>query len=94
MYLNWMSTASFITLNKRGVKNVFQLHYLQYKIDTASVYKALCFPALSNQPFGRNNKVVSIEHLKQKLSLDNNLHRCYNDVNKSKTVLFSLCRHA
>ena len=51
MYLNWMSTASFITLNKRGVKNVFQLHYWQYKIDPASVYKVLCFPALSNKPF-------------------------------------------
>ena len=31
MYFNWISTASFITLNKRGVKNVFQLHYTQYK---------------------------------------------------------------
>ena len=51
MYLNWMSTASFITLNKGGVKNVFPLHYWQYKIDTASVYKVLRFPALSNQPF-------------------------------------------
>ena len=51
MYLNWMSSVSFITLNKRGVKNVFQLHYLQYKIDTPSVYKVFCFPALSNQPF-------------------------------------------
>ena len=39
-------------------------------------------------------KVVSIEHLKQKLSLDNNYRRCYNYVYKSKTVLFSLCRHA
>ena len=43
MYLNWMSTASFITFNKRGVKNVFQLHYWQYKIDTASVYKSFVF---------------------------------------------------
>ena len=51
MYLNWMSTASFITLNKRGVKTVFQLHYWQYKINTASVHKVLCFPALLNQPF-------------------------------------------
>ena len=55
MYLNWMSTASFITLNKRGVKNVFHLHYWQYKIGTASVYKVLCFPALSNQPFWKKN---------------------------------------
>ena len=37
MYLNLMSTASFITLNKRGVKNVFQLRYWQYKMDTANV---------------------------------------------------------
>ena len=51
MYFNWISTASFITLNKRGVKNVFQLHYWQCKIDTASVYKAVLFPAWSNQPF-------------------------------------------
>ena len=51
MFFNWTSTASFITLNKRGVKNVFQLHYWQYKIDTVSVYKVLCFPAWSNQPF-------------------------------------------
>ena len=51
MYLNWMSTAPFFILNKRGVKNVFQLHIWQYKIDTAPFYKVLCFPALSNQPF-------------------------------------------
>ena len=38
MYFNWISTVSFIALNKRRVKNVFQLHYWQYKIDTASVY--------------------------------------------------------
>ena len=70
MYLNWMSTASFITLNKRGVKNVFQLHYWQYKIDQASFYKVFCFPALSNQIFWK--KIISTEHLKQKLNLDNN----------------------
>ena len=51
MYFNWISTASFITLNKRGVKNVFQLHYWQYKIDTTPVFKVLCFSACSNQPF-------------------------------------------
>ena len=51
MYFNWISTAVFITLNKRGVKNLFELHYWQHKIDTASVYKVICFPASSNQPF-------------------------------------------
>ena len=72
MYINWISTASFITLNKRGVKTVFQLHYWQYKIDTASVYKVLCFPAWSNQPFWKKIKVHFIKHLKQNLSLENN----------------------
>ena len=73
VYLNWMSTALFITLNKRGVKNVFQLHYRQYKIDTASVYKVLCFPAWSSKSaILKKIEVVSIEHLNQKLSLDNN----------------------
>ena len=51
MNLNWMSTVSIITLNKRGIKNVFQLYYWQYKNDAASVYKAHCFSALSNQTF-------------------------------------------
>ena len=46
MYFNWNSTASFITLNKRGLKNMFQLHYWQCKIDTASVYKVLLFSSL------------------------------------------------
>ena len=51
MHLNWMSTAPFITLNTRGVKNVFQLHYWQYKIDTASVDKVPCFLAWLNKSF-------------------------------------------
>ena len=48
MYVNWISTASYGALNKREVKNVFQLHYWQYKIDAASVYKVFSFPAWSN----------------------------------------------
>ena len=46
MYFSWIFTAFVITLNKGGVKNVFQLHYWQYKIDTASVYKVLSFSSL------------------------------------------------
>ena len=42
----------------------------------------------------KKTKVVSIEHKKQKLCLENNQRRCYNDVNKSKKVLFSPCMHA
>ena len=72
MCLNWTSTASFITLNKRGVKNVFQLHCWQYKIDTASVYKSPLFSSFVELVILKKIKVVSIEHLKQKLSLDFN----------------------
>ena len=73
MYLNRMSTASFITLNKRGVKNVFQLHYWQYKMDTASFFflNPLFF-CLVESAILKRIEVVSIEHLKQNLSLDNN----------------------
>ena len=46
-----ISTTLFVALNKEGVKNVIQLHYSQYRIDTASVYKVFCFPVRSNQPF-------------------------------------------
>ena len=46
MYLNWMSTASL----ERGQKCVSAVLFAN-KIDTASVYKVLCFPAWSNQPF-------------------------------------------
>ena len=64
---NWISTASFITLDK----NVFQLHYWQYKIGTAPVCSPLFF-SLVESAILKKIKVVSIEHLKQKLSLDNN----------------------
>ena len=66
-----MSTASFITvtLNKRGVKNVFQLHYWQYKMDTTSVFKSPLFSSLVKSAILIRIKVVSIELLKQKLVL-------------------------
>ena len=51
MYFNWISTASFIALNKRGVKHAFQLHCLQYKIDTALDYNVFCLTAGSNRSF-------------------------------------------
>ena len=70
MYYSRTSTASFIALNKRGVKSVSQLHYWQYKTDTASVFKVICFPARSNQLSLK--KVVSIENLKQNVGLENN----------------------
>ena len=59
---------------------MFQLHYWQYKINTASVLKSFVFQ-LGLISHSEKNKVVSIEHLKQKLSLDNNQRRYYNDAN-------------
>ena len=44
-------TALFVALNKEGVKNAFQLHYSQCKIDTASVNKVCRLPVRSKQPF-------------------------------------------
>ena len=46
-----ISTALFIALNKEGVINASQLHYLRCKIDTASFYKVSCLPVRSKQPF-------------------------------------------
>ena len=51
MSFNLISTALFVALNKEGIKIVFHLHLLQYKIDTAPVYKVSCFPVRSKQPF-------------------------------------------
>ena len=34
MYFNWITTASFITLSKRGVKTCFNCFYWQNNIDT------------------------------------------------------------
>ena len=39
MLFNLISSALFVAYNQEGVTNVFQLHYSQHKIDTASVYK-------------------------------------------------------
>ena len=67
MYLNWMSTASFIILNKRGVKNVFQLHYWQYKIDIQHQFIKSFVIQLGRISHSEKIKIVSIEHLKQKI---------------------------
>ena len=45
MKFNLISTVLFVVLNKEGVKNGFEQHYQQYKIDTALVYKVFCVPA-------------------------------------------------
>ena len=72
MYFNWISTALFITLNKRGVKNVFQLHYWQYKLIQHRFIKSFVFHLGRISHSEKKIKIVSIKHLKQKLSLENN----------------------
>ena len=51
MSFDLISTALLVALNKDGVKYMFQLHYLQYKIYTASVYNVSWFPVRLNHPF-------------------------------------------
>ena len=45
---------------------MFQLHYWQYKIDTASVYKVFCFLTKSNQSEKTANVVVIMTFYKSK----------------------------
>ena len=92
-YFNWISTASFITLNKRGVKTCFQCIIGNTKLIQHQFIKLFVFQ-LCRIRHSEKNKDRPIKHLKQKLSLENKKRRCYNDVYTSKTILFSLCRHA
>ena len=74
MYFNWISTASFITLNKRGIKKFF-LTCFNCVIDNTKLtqhrfIKSFVFQL--SRISHSEKKVVSFEHLKQKLSLDNN----------------------
>ena len=45
-----ITTALFVALNTERVRNVFQLHLLQCKINTTSAHKILLLKAMSNQP--------------------------------------------
>ena len=71
MYFNWISTASFITLNKRWVKTSFNCIIGNTKLIQYRFIKSCVFQ-LGRISHSEKIKVVSIEHLKQKLSLDNN----------------------
>ena len=72
MPFNLISTVLFVALNKEGVKNVFHLHWRQYKIDTAPVYKVSLVFQLGRNSHSEKIKVASIElPLKQTLCLGN-----------------------
>ena len=72
MYLNWISTASFITLKTtEGPKTCFNCIIGNTKLIHHRFIKSFVFQ-LSRISHSEKIKVVSIEHLKQNLSLDNN----------------------
>ena len=71
MYFNWISTASFITLNKRGSKTCFNCIFGNTKLIEHRFIKPFVFQ-LCRISHSEKIKVVFIEHLKQTLSLYNN----------------------
>ena len=71
MYFNWISTVSFITLNKRGVKTCFNCIIGNRKLMQHRFIKYFVFQ-VRQIGISEKIKVVSIEHLKLMLSLDNN----------------------
>ena len=62
MHFNWISTATFVALNKRGVKDVFQLHYWQYKMMQHRFIKSPVLQLDRIGPSEKKTKFVSIEH--------------------------------
>ena len=68
MYFNWISTASFITLNKKEVKTCFNCIIGNTKLIQHRFIKPFVFQL--DRISHSEKKVVSIEHLKQNLSLD------------------------
>ena len=77
VYLDWMSTASFITFNKKGVKNVFRVSCFNCIIGNTKLIqhrfiKSFVFELGRICHSEKRIKDVSIERLKQKLGLENN----------------------
>ena len=69
MYFKWISSASSITLNKRVVKKCFNCIIGNTKLIQHRFIKSFVFQ------IGRISHSEKIEHLKQKLSLDNTVLR-------------------
>ena len=69
-YINWISTALFIALNKRGVKTYFNCIVGNTKLIQHGFIKSFVFQ-IGRISHSEKIKVISIEHLKQKLSLEN-----------------------
>ena len=73
MYFNWISTASFVALNKRGgSKTRFNSIICNTKLKQHCILTSFVFQLGRIGHFEKQVKVISIEHLKQTLSLENN----------------------
>ena len=72
MYFNWISIASFVALNKRGSKTRFNSIIRNTKLIQDWIIKSFVFQLGRNGHFEKQIKVISIEHLKQNFSLENN----------------------
>ena len=62
MYFNWISTGSFITLNKRGVKTCFNSINGNTKLMQHRFIKSFVFQLGRIGYSEKKIKVVSIEH--------------------------------
>ena len=51
MYINWISSASFVALNKRGVKTCFNSITGNTKLMQHWIIMSFVFSAWSNRPF-------------------------------------------
>ena len=72
MYLNWISTASFVALTREGSKTCFTSIIGNTKSIQHWIIISFVFQLGRIGHFEKQIKVVSIEHFKQKLSLENN----------------------
>ena len=72
MHFNWISTASFVALNKRGVKTYFNSINGNTNLMQHRFIKSLVLQLDRIGHSEKKTKVVSIEHKYQKLSLENN----------------------
>ena len=68
-YFNWISTASFIALTKEGSKTYFNCIVGNKKLIQHRFIKSYVFQ-IGRVSHSEKIMVISIEHLKQKLSLE------------------------
>ena len=73
MYFNWISTTSFVALNKRWVKNTrFNSITRNTKLIQHWILTSFVLQLGRIGHFEKQINIISIKHLKQTLSLENN----------------------